>query len=42
MTAEFLREEGEVQVLAERSYRLHLNGARRVLQTLESSCLAVS
>ena len=42
MTAEFLREEGEVQVLAERSYRLHLNGARRVLQTLENSCLAVS
>ena len=42
MTAEFLREEGEVEVLAERSYRLHLNGARRVLQTLESSCLAVS
>ena len=42
LTAEFLREEGEVQVLAERSYRLHLNGARRVLQTLESSCLAVS
>ena len=42
MTAEFLREEGEVEVLAERSYRLHLNGARRVLQTLESSCLALS
>ena len=42
LTAEFLREEGEVQVLAERSYRLHLNGARSVLQRLESSCLAVS
>jgi hypothetical protein len=42
LTAEFLREEGDVDVLGERSYRLHLNGARRVLQTLESSCMAVS
>jgi hypothetical protein len=42
LTAEFLREEGDVEVLGERSYRLHLNGARRVLQTLESSCMAVS
>jgi hypothetical protein len=41
LTAEFLREEGEVDVTGERS-RLHLNGARRVLQTLESSCMAVS
>ena len=42
LTAEFLREEGEVEVIGERSYRLHLSGARRVLQTLESSCMAVS
>ena len=42
LTAEFLREEGDVEVIGERSYRLHLNGARRVLQTLESSCMAVS
>jgi hypothetical protein len=42
LTAEFLREEGDVDVLGERSYRLHLNGARRVLQTLESSCTAMS
>ena len=42
LTAEFLREEGDVEVLGERSYRLHLSGARRVLQTLESSCMAVS
>jgi hypothetical protein len=42
LTAEFLREEGDVDVVGERSYRLHLNGARNVLQTLESSCLAVS
>ena len=42
LTAEFLREEGDVDVIGERSYRLHLDGARRVLQTLESSCMAVS
>ena len=42
LTAEFLREEGNVDVIGERSYRLHLNGARSVLQTLESSCMAVS
>ena len=42
LTAEFLREEGNVEVIGKRSYRLHLNGARSVLQTLESSCLAVS
>ena len=42
LTAEFLREEGDVDVIGERHYRLHLNGARRVLQTLESSCTAVS
>jgi hypothetical protein len=42
LTAEFLREEGDVDVIGERSYRLHLNGARSVLKTLESSCLAVS
>ena len=42
LTAEFLREGGDVDVTGERSYRLHLNGARSVLQTLESSCLAVS
>jgi hypothetical protein len=42
LTAEFLREEGDVDVVGERSYRLHLSGARNVLQTLESSCLAVS
>src|SRR5690348_15297458 len=33
LTAEFLREEGDVEVIGARSYRLHLNGARRVLQT---------
>jgi hypothetical protein len=42
LTAEFLREEGDVDVIGERSYRMHLSGARNVLQTLESSCLAVS
>lgn len=42
LTDEFLREEGDVEVVGERAYRLHLNGARRVLQTLESSCMAVS
>jgi hypothetical protein len=42
LTAEFLREGGDVDVTGERSYRLHLNGARNVLRTLESSCLAVS
>jgi hypothetical protein len=41
LTAEFLREEGDVEVVGERAYRLHLNGARRVPQTLESSCMAV-
>ena len=42
ITAEFLRDEGEIEVLGGHSYRLHLKGARGVLQTLESSCTAVS
>jgi len=42
LTVEFLREEGEVEVLGGRTYRLHLDGARRVIDTLESSCLAVT
>jgi hypothetical protein len=42
MTVEFLRQEGDVEVAGSKPYRLHLNGARRVLETLESSCLAVS
>lgn len=42
ITAEFFRDEGEIEVLGGHSYRLHLKGARGVLQTLESSCTAVS
>jgi hypothetical protein len=42
LAVEFLRQEGEVEVFGSRSYWLHLNGVRRVLETLESSCLAVS
>ena len=42
IAAEFLRDEGEVEVIGARSYRLPLKGARGVLQTLESSCTAVS
>lgn len=42
ITAEFFRDEGEIEVLGGHSYRLHLKGARRVLQTLESSCTAIS
>ena len=42
LTVEFLRQEGEIEVLGGRPYKLHLDGARRVLETLESSCLAVA
>jgi hypothetical protein len=42
LTAEFLREEGEVEVVGAKSYRINLEGARRVLDTLQSSCLAVT
>jgi hypothetical protein len=42
LTVEFLRQEGEIEVLGGRAYKLHLDGARRVLQTLESSCMAVA
>lgn len=42
LTVEFLREEGDVDVFGSRTYRLHLNGARRVLETLEGACTAVS
>jgi hypothetical protein len=42
LTAEFLRDGGDVEVIGATRYRLHLDGARQVLQTLESSCLAVS
>ena len=42
ITAEFFRDEGEVEVRGGKSYRIHLKGARNVLQSLESSCTAVS
>jgi hypothetical protein len=42
LTVEFLREAANVEVSGGLSYRLDLTGARRVLDTLESSCLAVS
>jgi len=42
ITAEFFRDEGDVDVMGDRPYRIHLKGARSVLQTLESSCTAIS
>jgi len=42
LTVEFFREEGEVEVHGGHSYRLHLKGARRVLDYLRNSCTAVS
>jgi len=42
LTVEFLAQEGDIEVLGGRSYKLHLDGARRVLRTLESSCMAVA
>jgi hypothetical protein len=42
LTAEFFREEGEVEVHGGHYYHLHLKGARRVLDYLRNSCTAVS
>ena len=42
ITAEFLRDEGDVEVTGGKPYRLQLGGTRRVLETLESSCMAQS
>lgn len=42
LTVAFLREEGEVEVLGEKPYRINLYGARRVVDALQSSCLPVT
>jgi hypothetical protein len=42
IAAEFLRDEGEIEVIGGKTYRMQLRGARDVLRALESSCTAVS